>query len=281
MNLLSEHVEAPTVHYYAAAPAQNNNILYYPISAAYYECRPGFTVQRTGLRGYTLIVMLAGALSYQTRHTRGVARSGQTLLIDCSSPHSYYAPSRCSFTILHFDGAQTKEICSEIEQTCGALTRVSDPNTVHETIGEVMNTLRSGRRINLMQTSALIYSILMQLLQASSAPGDGLSGSTIIDCAISLIQDHLSDNLTVEMIAANAGYSPSYFSRMFAQETGLSPYRFVMNSRIDRAQQLLQTTSLSIQDIAFQTGFNSIANFCYAFRKETGLSPHNYRSRQN
>ena len=107
MNLLSEHVEAPTVHYYAAAPAQNTNILYYPVSAGYYECRPGFTVQRTGLRGYTLIVMLAGALSYQTRHTRGVARSGQTLLIDCSSPHSYYAPSRCSFTILHFDGAQT------------------------------------------------------------------------------------------------------------------------------------------------------------------------------
>ena len=49
---------------------------------------------------------------------------------------------------------------------------------------------------------------------------------------------------------------------------------------MDYAMQLLQTTRLSVQDIAFQVGFNSIANFCYAFRKEKGMSPHEYRQKR-
>ena len=276
----NEHLESSSVHYYATAPAQHADILYYPISAGYYECKPSFSMQHTSLSGYLLIVMLSGALSYQTRKARGTARSGQTLLLDCSSPHSCTALSRCSYTFIHFDGAQSAAICEAIEKTCGCLTRVYYPNQLHETIGEIMNMLRD-KRINLMQASTLIHSLLMQLLQASSASGDGLSGSAVVDQAIAYIQDHLSDRLTVEMIAAACGYSPSYFSRIFTQETGMSPYRFVLNSRLDRAQQLLQTTPLAIQDIAFQTGFNSAANFCYTFRKETGISPHAYRTRRN
>ena len=57
----------------------------------------------------------------------------------------------------------------------------------------------------------------------------------------------------------------------------MSPYQFVVKSRIERAAQLLETTRIPIQDIAFQTGFNSVANFCYAFRKSHGISPQQYR----
>ena len=83
----------------------------------------------------------------------------------------------------------------------------------------------------------------------------------------------------MEEIAADAGYSASYFSHVFNRETGMSPYRFVVKSRVDSAMQLLQTTQLPIQDIAFQVGFNSVANFCYAFRREKGMSPHECRKK--
>ena len=76
----NEHLESSSVHYYATVPAQHADILYYPISAGYYECKPSFCMQHTSLNGYLLIVMLSGALSFQTRKARGTARSGQTLL---------------------------------------------------------------------------------------------------------------------------------------------------------------------------------------------------------
>ena len=80
-------------------------------------------------------------------------------------------------------------------------------------------------------------------------------------------------------MAASTGYSASYFSHLFAEDTGMSPYQFVVRSRVEHAQQLLMTTRMTVQEIAFQCGFNSAANFCYTFRRMTGVSPHAYRKR--
>ena len=124
-----------------------------------------------------------------------------------------------------------------------------------------------------------VKAILMTLLESSGVSGEGAIGNSIVDQAIGYIQTPLADPLTVETIASSVGYSPSYFSHVFQRETGLSPYRFVVKSRMDSAMQLLKTTRLSIQDIAFQVGFNSVANFCYAFRREKGLSPNECRKR--
>jgi len=139
--------------------------------------------------------------------------------------------------------------------------------------------MRQERRLNEGQTSALLHSILMQLLEASGAAGSGTVGNSLVDRAIAYIQEHLTDKLSVETIAAHVGYSTGYFSHLFTEETGMSPYQFVVRSRVEHAQQLLQTTQLSVQDVAFQSGFNSAANFCYTFRRFTGESPHEYRRR--
>jgi AraC family transcriptional regulator len=125
----------------------------------------------------------------------------------------------------------------------------------------------------------MIYGMLMKLLDKSGASGDGGIGNPVVDRAIAYIQAHLMEKLSVEEISANAGYSASYFSHMFAEETGMSPYQFVVKSRVEHAQQLLKTTRLAVQEIAFQCGFNSAANFCYTFRRMTGISPHEYRKR--
>lgn len=278
MHLKKEYLEEPSVHYYTPLPTTLQDILYYPVSVGYFECKPEYRVQRNTFKSYLVLVMLSGSLAYQTRSGRGTARAGQVLLLDCSVPHSYSAQGRCSFTFVHFDGGQAQAICAEIERSCGNLMRVPDPNRLHESIGEIMDMMRRERRVNEAQASSILYDILMQLLQASGASGEGNIGNTMVDRAITYIQEHLGEKLTVEAIAANSGYSPSYFSHVFTQETGMSPYQFVVKTRVEFAQQLLRTTKLPIQDVAFQAGFNSVANFCYGFRKEVGVSPHEYRN---
>ena len=274
MKLNPETLEDTSVHYYIPAPKELQNVLYYPISIGYFDCKPNYAVHRNIHNSYLLIVMMAGALNFQTRRQRGTIRVGQALLLDCNLPHSYQAQGKCSFTFIHFDGAQSKAICDEINRSCGNAIRLTDSTRMHELVGELLGYMKDDRRVNEAQTSAMLYSILMVLLEAGGVSGAGNIGNSIVDQAIEYIQSHLADDLTVEKIAANAGYSPSYFSHVFNRETGMSPYRFVVKSRMDSAMQLLQTTRLSIQEIAFQVGFNSVANFCYAFRREKGLSPH-------
>ena len=279
MKLDQSYYEGSSVHYYVPQPHGREALLYYPVSVGYFDCKPNYGVQRNVFSSYLLLVMLTGSLSYQTRRSRGTVRAGQVLLLDCNAPHSYAAQGKCSFTFVHFAGAQSRELYEEIERSVGNLIPLPDPNEFHEAIGEMLSSMRSQRRMNEGETSALIYTMLMKLLEYSGASGAGALGNPVIDRAIAYIQNHLTDKLSVEEIAANAGYSSSYFSHMFAEETGMSPYQFVVKSRVEQAQQLLKTTRLTVQEIAFQCGFNSAANFCYTFRRITGISPHESRKR--
>ena len=274
VKLNPEMLEDTSVHYYIPAPKELQNVLYYPISVGYFDCKSSYAVHRNIHNSYLLIVMMSGALNYQTRRQRGTIRVGQAMLMDCNLPHSYQAQGKCSFTFIH---AQSREIFEYINRSSGSVIRLTDSTRMHELVGELLGYMKDDRRVNEAQTSSMLYGILMVLMQSGGVSGEGNIGNSIVDQAIEYIQSHLADPLTVESIAANAGYSPSYFSHVFHKETGLSPYRFVVRSRMDRAMQLLQTTRLPVQDIAFQVGFNSVANFSYAFRKEKGMSPHECR----
>lgn len=279
MKLDPTYFEDSSVHYFVPQPHGREGLLYYPVSVGYFDCKPSYGTHRNMFSSYLLIVMLTGSLSYQTRKSRGVVRAGQVLLLDCNAPHAYAAQGKCSFTFVHFAGAQSKELYEEIERTGGNIIRIPDPNTLHEVIGEMLSSMREERRMNEGQTSAMLYGMLMKLLEHSGVSGAGGIGNPVVDRAILYIQTHLNEKLSVKEIAAGAGYSTSYFSHMFVEETGLSPYQFVMKSRVDQAQQLLKTTRLTVQEIAFQCGFNSAANFCYTFRRMTGVSAHEYRKR--
>ncbi|MGL6337902.1 MAG: helix-turn-helix domain-containing protein [Waterburya sp.] len=95
--------------------------------------------------------------------------------------------------------------------------------------------------------------------------------------AIDYIQEHLTENITITAIANHLQMSQYYFSRLFKQSTGLSPYQYVMRQRIERAKFLLRTTSLKISAIALQVGFSNQNQLTLQFRKFTGTTPSNYR----
>lgn len=279
MQLDPRYYESSSEHYYIPQPVGRESLLYYPISVGYFDCKPSYGLQRNAFSSYLLLVMLTGSLSYQTRFSRGTARAGQVLLLDCNAPHSYAAQGKCSFTFVHFSGAQSQSLYEEIVHNVGNLIPLSSPNELHESIGEILSAMRNDHRLNEAETSALIYGMLMKLLEHSGASIAGGCGNPVVDRAIGYIQSHLTEKLSVEEIAANAGYSASYFSHLFTVETGLSPYQFVVKSRIEQAQLLLKTTRHTVQEIAFQCGFNSAANFCYTFRRLVNTSPHEYRKR--
>jgi AraC family transcriptional regulator len=75
--------------------------------------------------------------------------------------------------------------------------------------------------------------------------------------AIAYIHNHLPEDLSIMVIANELEMSQYYFSRLFKQSTGLSPYQYVMRQRIERAKYLLKTTVLSVLSIAEQVGFSN------------------------
>jgi transcriptional regulator GlxA family with amidase domain len=83
----------------------------------------------------------------------------------------------------------------------------------------------------------------------------------------------------VRRLARVSGVSAAHFARSFRQAFGIPPHRYLLTRRIERATALLRDTDLSITEIAFRTGWESLGTFGRTFRDITGESPSAVRAR--
>ena len=91
------------------------------------------------------------------------------------------------------------------------------------------------------------------------------------------IRDHLADDLTRDHLAATVYISPDYLSHVFREKTGQSLTAYILQQRVQRAKELLLTSSHSVRDIALMCGFQNISYFAKQFRRATGKAPQTYR----
>jgi AraC family transcriptional regulator len=95
--------------------------------------------------------------------------------------------------------------------------------------------------------------------------------------ATEFIEESLADDLSLAEIARAADLSPYHFARAFKQSTGLTPLRYLMERRIERARHLLADTELPIVEVSYKVGFKSQSHFTTIFRRLTATTPRAYR----
>ncbi|MEV8588144.1 AraC family transcriptional regulator [Streptomyces sp. NPDC051180] len=100
---------------------------------------------------------------------------------------------------------------------------------------------------------------------------------TAVERAIECIRERYGEPLTLTEIAESALLSRFYFTRLFKEETGLTPGRFLAAIRIYQAKRLIETTSMSITDISYAVGYNSLGSFTNSFTASVGVSPSRFR----
>jgi len=91
-------------------------------------------------------------------------------------------------------------------------------------------------------------------------------------------QHYMEPDLSLYEIASQVNLSSSHFSMVFSQETCQTFKEYLTTTRINKAKELLRTSSLSSNDISYQVGFNDPHYFSYVFKKNTGFSPTEFRS---
>lgn len=91
------------------------------------------------------------------------------------------------------------------------------------------------------------------------------------------MEQHLDEEVTVEQLAARAHMSPRTFARRFQQETGTTPYRWILRQRVLLAQRLLEATDETVDAVAGRTGFGTAAALRHQFVRSLGTTPNAYR----
>jgi AraC family transcriptional regulator len=92
-----------------------------------------------------------------------------------------------------------------------------------------------------------------------------------------MIRQKLDGDIHLADLAGECGLSVSHFTRAFRKSFGMSPYRWLLERRIDRAKSLLATGDLPLADIALQAGFSDQTTFTRAFGRIVGDSPARWR----
>jgi len=95
-----------------------------------------------------------------------------------------------------------------------------------------------------------------------------------------IIEANLFSQVNIEDLAQKTNLSVSSFKREFAKLYNNSPANYIRNKRLERASELLLTSDNRITDIAFECGFNDLANFTKSFHNKYNTSPTNYRLNQ-
>ena len=101
----------------------------------------------------------------------------------------------------------------------------------------------------------------------------------LVDISIKYIHNNFERDISLGDIAKFVFLSPSYFTRAFKEQTGVSPINYLLKVRIERARELLAETGMKVSDIAAGVGFSNQQRFNEMFKKYTGITPLKYRKK--
>lgn len=135
-------------------------------------------------------------------------------------------------------------------------------------------------------TEAEVYAAteiaLSHFAERSGRTGEELSGGfpkVRLQKVLTYIEEHLTEDLKLDVLAKVAGMSKYHFSRLFKETVGVPPYRYVVQQRVEAARDLLLRTDLSVAQIALKTGFSSQSHLSTAFREHIGATPISFREK--
>lgn len=264
---------------YFSSPSQTaKKIYFYPISAGHFFCVEGYHLVRKNYNSLLITHILDGSFTYIKDGKHITAHKGDTVILDCYKPHEYYTNDSFESIWIHIAGANSYELFEEIERSDGNLIKCKDVQHLRKLLFRVFDGMKGDYPTTELSVSLDIYKIFTELLNPQSTKSKGESSyEDSIQTVKEYIAENLNENLTVGALAEIVNMSSSHFSRVFKQQTGLSPYDYILISRLNRAKYLLQVTDMTVSAIAYEIGFNSESNFIYFFTENEGISPGKFR----
>ncbi len=202
-----------------------------------------------------------------------VLHAGEALYVKPLEVHGFRTDDTSQCTILIFPIDLVHEFAS---------ARVSPrPFRLAEHLCQQLSTLNADACLDTFHARAVLYPLCCEILaHCPYALGEYVDGT-----ALSRVEQYISENITTPLslrtVAAATGFNASYLSRMFHKSKGIGFLEYVNMLRCYRAVRLLSSAEeLSISEIAYQIGFESIRTFNRVFLQIYGITPSQMKQRR-
>lgn len=268
--LLSEHPLSQALYC--------TSIGYYPHAKHHYRERP------EGCPENILLVCTKGSGWVEIDGRRQSVKPHHAMIIPRECPHVYAANERDPWTIYwcHFLGYEGDTYCSNLpaHHDIIPISATCEEEIMRQFTRGYAAISRDYAPANLIHLSQIIRGILSTLFfqNLNYSPHLRIATGRDVLPSMTYIADHCEKELTLKALAKQAHMSERTYIRLFHQQVGLSPINYVIQQRMKKACQLLMRSTLSVTEIARQTGYADPYYFSRVFHKEVGQSPRHYRS---
>lgn len=166
----------------------------------------------------------------------------------------------------------SKRLCFEMASVLYYIYISSTGNSTDTKLNSLLNSLLLADRDSIFKFTKVF---ILQLF------GQEEAGDTheLVTMAKKYIKDNLNKDITVTSIADSLYVNPSYFSRLFKRTAGEGCNEYIVRKRMEKAKSLLESTNEKTGKIADMVGYHDINYFSLAFKKNTGMSPTEYREK--
>jgi AraC-like DNA-binding protein len=194
--------------------------------------------------------------------------------------YSYYYPESATepWVVLwgHFSSGASWNMVTEIIQRFGHIFDLSPKS-------EIISTLRSfessagDRNLFVSESATLVNKLLNSIVWSHEQQISCQADEHLLKRAIKLIGEHENYLYKVSELAEQLNISREHLSRAFRRKLNISPYKYITNRKIESCKLLLRSSSRSIKELSYDTGFDTPNLFSAIFKKYTGITPNQYR----
>ncbi len=245
--------------------------LFFAVWSDEYTLDTHYSVSRDFLDYYSVTEIIEGEMEFIYDDEAFTARAGNLVLLDFHKPHFYRAASSkvIKWEML-FKGNITSEYYNLI---------TGEHGFVHKNKGRIKSLVDRLKQelTSLYPEEHKISSLICDLL-SNIYLQEKEDFSSIIQAAISYINQNFSDRLLVKDVANHLGLSKYYFSRLFTRDTGFSPHNYIRHVRIREAKELLTTLDIPVSEIAEKCGFINTSHFIRVFHENVGQTPLEFKN---
>lgn len=306
---LPESVVSPHIDFSAINP-------YVRFVMRYFNTYEQHRVPRRSLYDYGLVVVLEGEIDFSYEGKTVEVHEGEAHIMPPAVNHFEYIKkgNTCSYFVVHFDTVYRPETSDWrvddvyiLSCVMGSSEMIMDEERlrairkedafitrpvkikVHdfaslveklekmEYVYELFNPTADAQWDRLL-LKAYLQEILVDLFEPERRIRKGYQAACV-GKFIAYVNENLHTDIDVAAIAKTYGFTPNYFRTLFKRATRLTPYDYIQRKRIDKSKVKLDLTSDSVQDIAFQVGFNDPYYFSKVFKKTVGMTPSEYRKK--
>lgn len=250
-----------------------------------HKCEAGYCWGPKMRPQYHMHFILDGKGILEINNTSYKLTQGQIFLIPPNTISRYYADNDFPWTyaFISFQGNKAEQYLRQagFSQTRYARDCVLPPEQYADIIRDMLGTHQLTITNELRRVSQLfaLFSLLTETNRSSDQeqPYYDYLPETYFEYALQYVQLNYDKNMRIQDIADYIGITRSYLFHLFNKKLKLSPQKYLLNYRINKAKELLSSTDILVKDIAHDVGYEDSLAFSKVFHNATGVSPSAYR----